>query len=228
MFVRGNVMASYIEIAGIILIIVGILYTFLKALGILGKGSEEGEIESKMFTLKGGPGIILVGLGVLLLIIGYVGESPTPSSSDTYSLESSQAATEKTAEKQFPTSQPIVQPVVTAQPTSPTMSPERWQTPASQPEVTVQEQKITKGYLLGTWSSTQSAETESISFYSDDSFYLQNYNLNTGETYYTSGTYTVSGSQIILEINMNPVYFLITYIDQNTFQIESDVYIRVG
>jgi len=67
-------MVSSIEVAGLILIVVGILYTFLKALGrFSSKDGEEGEIESKMLTVKGGPGIILVGLGVFLLIIGYVG-----------------------------------------------------------------------------------------------------------------------------------------------------------
>lgn len=71
-------MTSNVEIAGLILIIVGVMYTFLKALGkFSNKEREEGEIESKMLTVKGGPGIILVGLGVFLLIIGYVGGEKT-------------------------------------------------------------------------------------------------------------------------------------------------------
>lgn len=62
-------MVSNIEIVGYILISVGVIYIFLKAMGIL-KGNEEGEFECKMFILKGGPGLILVGLGVILLLFG--------------------------------------------------------------------------------------------------------------------------------------------------------------
>ncbi len=71
-------MISYIEIAGLILIILGVLYIFLKAMGKFSVSEkEEDEIESKIFTLKGNPGIILVGLGVLLLVIGMTtGPSP--------------------------------------------------------------------------------------------------------------------------------------------------------
>ena len=72
-------MTNYIEIAGFILIILGILYTFLQALGKF-TGQDTGEMESKIFTLKGGTGIILVGLGVLLLLLNatMVPSEPTP------------------------------------------------------------------------------------------------------------------------------------------------------
>lgn len=87
--------ASYIGYGGIILIIVGVLYIFLKASGFFRKEGEEGEIESKMFTLKGGPGIILVGLGALLLIISVIAGGPTPNSStNRYSPEIKPTVTE--------------------------------------------------------------------------------------------------------------------------------------
>jgi len=66
---------NYCEIGGILLILLGTLYIFLKAMGKL-SSKELGEIESKVFTLKGGPGLLLVGLGVLLLIIGTVSDTP--------------------------------------------------------------------------------------------------------------------------------------------------------
>ncbi len=68
------------QAAGTILFIFGIIYIFLKALGKFqasSKESEEGEIESKWFTLKGNTGLILVGLGVLLFLFGPLVEKPT-------------------------------------------------------------------------------------------------------------------------------------------------------
>jgi hypothetical protein len=72
---------SAIETTGVLLIFLGVLYMFLKAVGKF-KILEEGEFGSRAFTLKGGPGLMLVGLGVFLLIISAMSgtpASPTPS-----------------------------------------------------------------------------------------------------------------------------------------------------
>lgn len=50
-----------------------------------------------MFTLKGGPGIILVGLGVLLLIIGTVAEKPETSTTSPKDISLTATETPATA-----------------------------------------------------------------------------------------------------------------------------------
>lgn len=65
---------SAIEIAGILLIMLGVLYMFLRATGRLKIMDEDGELGSRIFTLRGGPGLILVGLGVFLLVTSAVSE----------------------------------------------------------------------------------------------------------------------------------------------------------
>ena len=57
-----------LEIIGIILIFIGVVYIFLQGLGKL--SDKGGEIETKILSLKGGAGLILVALGIVLLALG--------------------------------------------------------------------------------------------------------------------------------------------------------------
>jgi hypothetical protein len=57
-----------LEIIGILLVFIGIVYIFLQGLGKL--SDKGGEIETKILSLKGGAGLILVALGVVLLAMG--------------------------------------------------------------------------------------------------------------------------------------------------------------
>jgi hypothetical protein len=57
-----------LEIIGIILIFIGVVYIFLQGLGKL--SDKGGEIETKILSLKGGAGLILVALGIVLLAMG--------------------------------------------------------------------------------------------------------------------------------------------------------------
>lgn len=57
-----------VEILGIILILCGILYTFLQGMGKL--SDEGGEIKTKILSLKGGAGLILVVLGITIFAVG--------------------------------------------------------------------------------------------------------------------------------------------------------------
>jgi hypothetical protein len=57
-----------LEIIGIILIFIGVIYIFLQGLGKL--SDQGGEIETKILSLKGGAGLILVALGIVLLTLG--------------------------------------------------------------------------------------------------------------------------------------------------------------
>ena len=57
-----------LEIIGIIIIFIGVVYIFLQGLGKLSDGG--GEIETKILSLKGGAGLILVALGIVLLALG--------------------------------------------------------------------------------------------------------------------------------------------------------------
>jgi hypothetical protein len=84
---------------------------------------------------------------------------------------------------------------------------------------------MTKDYLIGTWTTTTGAETETFMFYPDGSFYLY-YFSNMGQSSYSSGTFAVSGSQLIMNANNNEQSFTITFIDQNTFQMQGYTYKR--
>jgi hypothetical protein len=57
-----------LEIIGIILIFIGVVYIFLQGFGKL--SDKGGEIETKILSLKGGAGLILVALGIVLLAMG--------------------------------------------------------------------------------------------------------------------------------------------------------------
>lgn len=56
------------EYVGILLIIIGVIYIFLQGMGKL--SDKGGEIETKILSLKGGAGLILVALGIVLLAMG--------------------------------------------------------------------------------------------------------------------------------------------------------------
>ncbi len=60
-----------IEIVGIILIFIGVILVILKAINKL-PSKDKGEFGNKWFNVKGGPGLILVGFGVFLLIISVI------------------------------------------------------------------------------------------------------------------------------------------------------------
>ena len=65
-----------IEIAGILLIIVGLVLIILKLSGKLTAEDAGGEISSKLFTLKGGTGLVLIALGIIVLMGGiYFGKT---------------------------------------------------------------------------------------------------------------------------------------------------------
>lgn len=59
-----------LEIIGLLLIISGIVYTFLRGLGKL-SDTEDAELESKILKIKGGPGLIFIALGIILFSIGF-------------------------------------------------------------------------------------------------------------------------------------------------------------
>jgi hypothetical protein len=106
---------------------------------------------------------------------------------------------------------------------SPSIEPMRRQNPASHPLAVVQEQILTKNYLLGTWSCSPAKET--YVFCDDNSFYYEGF--YTGNTCYI-GTYSISGSLLNMEINTSPVSKSIAYIDQNTILINSKSFKRTG
>ena len=56
-----------IEIVGILLILMGVIYIFLQGMGKL--SDKDGEIKTQILSLKGGAGLILVTLGILLLAL---------------------------------------------------------------------------------------------------------------------------------------------------------------
>ena len=158
-----------IEIAGILLIIVGLVLIFLKLSGILTAEDAGGEISSKLFTLKGGTGLVLIALGIIVLMGGYILEKPSePSSPFT------------------PTATPV--PTITSTPSNvetfiPIPTPVQTFTPVPTTPL------ITESYLVGTWSSDQSSLTETVIFYSDGSFYLEDYNIFTTDSVYFIGIY---------------------------------------
>lgn len=61
-------MVENVEILGIILILCGIVYIFLQGMGKL--SDKGGEIETRIFTFKGGAGLILVILGITIFAVG--------------------------------------------------------------------------------------------------------------------------------------------------------------
>jgi hypothetical protein len=88
------------EIVGMILIFCGIIYTFLRGLGILSSKEIE-EIEIRIFKIKGGPGLILTAFGVILFLTSQSpiidsngpGDKLTPSPTVTFAPISSPSST---------------------------------------------------------------------------------------------------------------------------------------
>ncbi len=60
---------NVIEIIGIVLIACGIIYTFLRGMGKI-SDTDDAEIESKILKIKGGPGLILIALGLIFFTVG--------------------------------------------------------------------------------------------------------------------------------------------------------------
>lgn len=56
------------EILGVILTLCGIVYIFLQGMGKL--SDKGGEIETKLLSLKGGAGLVLVALGITIFAVG--------------------------------------------------------------------------------------------------------------------------------------------------------------
>lgn len=68
---------NILEIVGLILIFCGIIYTFLRGMGKISE-KEQDEIESKIIKVKGGPGLILISLGVILFLASMqISDPPT-------------------------------------------------------------------------------------------------------------------------------------------------------
>jgi hypothetical protein len=208
---------SNIEIVGIALIIVGIVFSYFTRTGKFSDKDAGGEISSKIFTLKGGTGLVLVALGVILLVFG--GQqiqdqisTPAPTTSPTLTPTTAPLQTS------IPTTAP---PTTYPSTTEPSITiPSTTQPPTPSPE-------ITQDYLIGTWISIQETATETIIFYSDYSFYGEVYNTYTGETLYLSGVYGLADSGLYLYIDGTSQYYPLTYIDQNSFKIDADTYTRV-
>lgn len=196
-------MVTSLEIAGIALIFLGVLYIFLKAMGKL-TSKEEGEIESRMFTLRGGPGIILVGLGVLLLLISAMAEKPPSTPVPDIQTTPVQTTIPPAGTPVF-TEQPIIQPTPTE-------------------EIVVQE--IDRDYLIGTWSSRQDLIIETITFYPDNTFFLEDYNTITGESFFINGIYLVTDSELNLNTGITSDFFPVTYIDRDTMKVDTDIFER--
>jgi hypothetical protein len=71
-------MSNAVEIVGIILVVCGIIYTFLRGMGKLPVADVD-EFESKILKIKGGPGIILIALGITLFLSSlYTPPTPVP------------------------------------------------------------------------------------------------------------------------------------------------------
>lgn len=101
-------MSDSLEIIGVILIFCGIIYTFLRGMGKLPVGDVD-EVESKILKIKGGPGIILVGLGIILFLAGSITQSTTPSETSTHTLTSTYTPETSTPTTYIPT--PISSPI---------------------------------------------------------------------------------------------------------------------
>ena len=198
-----------IEIAGILLIIVGLVLIFLKLSGILTAEDAGGEISSKLFTLKGGTGLVLIALGIIVLMGGYYLEKPT---------------------QPFPTPTPTTVPTLTPAPAQ-TLTPTPVQTLTPTPLQTFTPvptpPMITESYLIGTWDSDQGSITETVEFYSDGSFYLEDYNIFTTDSVYVTGFYYVSDSTLFLETSGVTTPYSIIYVDRDTFSIGANLYYRV-
>ena len=65
----GEIFMNILEIIGIVLIACGIIYTFLRGMGKI-SDTDDAEIESKILKIKGGPGLILIALGIILFTVG--------------------------------------------------------------------------------------------------------------------------------------------------------------
>lgn len=208
-------MVQYIEFAGIILILVGVVYTFLKAMGkFSSKAGEEGEIESKMFTLKGGPGIILVGLGVFLLIISVVSEKPAqPSNLDGQQPGNVPIVFETPKKEQpsatlAPTSQPTFQQTTPKEATSRT---------------------ITTEFIIGTWRYTASDGGITFMFLPNGAYESEVQSLYSAPIY-SSGRYTISNSifTYVNDVTGGTDHLSLTYIDKNSMMMDNLVFERVN
>lgn len=119
------------EYVGILLIIIGVIYIFLQGMGKL--SDKGGEIETKILSLKGGAGLILVALGIVLLAMGGGIQLPAGISEKLPSTEEvktelgfkpTPTKTVVSAPTSTPTSQPLagkVSPTSTAAPASKSM-----------------------------------------------------------------------------------------------------------
>jgi hypothetical protein len=74
-------MSNAVEIVGIILVVCGIIYTFLRGMGKLPVDDVD-EFESRILKIKGGPGIIFIALGIILFVSSLY-TTPTPEGATT-------------------------------------------------------------------------------------------------------------------------------------------------
>lgn len=190
-----------IELMGVVLafllVAFGLLYTFLRGLGRLSDAG--GEIGSRLLTLKGGSGLILVALGVLLLIFMGLpqdgGQAP----------ESMNAPT------------PVATPVTTSEATVSTATV----TISPTPQVDLSEA------LVGTWSASTELGDEFISLYSDGSFELAVYHYSGGVSY-LSGSYALADSSLYLvSSDGTSARYSLDYVDRDTIFVNGVRYTRV-
>ena len=215
---------SNIETVGIALIVVGIIFIYLTRTGRFSDKDAGGEISSKIFTLKGGTGLVLVALGAILLVLGglQTQDLPPPATMpNTFPPASTISTTPAPVASPMPTT-----PATTIMTIAPPVSPAP---PTTQPpEYYAYPMEVTWQYLIGTWQSSQGVITETIIFYQGGTFYLENFNTITGETLSLSGIYEVADSGVYLYTGGTQQYYQVTYIDENTFKIDADIYTRVG
>jgi hypothetical protein len=191
-------MAS-IESMGVILafllVVFGLIYTFLRGLGKL--SDTGGEIGSRLLTLKGGSGLILVALGVILLAVTGLPQEPATTPTPT----------------PLPTDTPI--PTPTTMPTVTTTIPK----PTTQIS--------TQQGIIGTWSAITEYGTEIISLYSDGSFELTVYQYSGGTSYISGTYALVDSELYLLtNIGTTAIYSL-EYMDQNNIIVNGVSYTRI-